>query len=79
MSVALNKESIVMSAHKKNLHDGVASPMAEARSLFWITVLGKVTKSVLRNCYDFKQFRATNYPNTKPGLIPEYQFRSEYI
>ena len=79
MSVALNKESIVMSAHKKNLHDGVASPMAEARSLFWITVLGKVTKSVLRNCYNFKKFRATNYSNTKPGLIPEYQFGSQDI
>ena len=44
--------------------------MAAVRPLFWIPVLSKLTKSVIRNCYCCKRFRATHYPNPKPGLLP---------
>ena len=44
--------------------------MAAVRSLFWIPVLRKLTKSVIQNCYGCKRFRATHYPNPKPGLLP---------
>ena len=60
-----------MSAHRKTLHGGVASTMAAVRSLFWIPVLRKLTKSVIRNCYGCKRFRATHYPNPKPGNLPK--------
>ena len=59
-----------MSAHRKTLHGGVASTMTAVRSLFWIPVLRKLTKSVIRNCYGCKRFRATHYPNPKPGNLP---------
>ena len=58
-----------MSVHRKNLHRGVALTMAEGRSLFWIPVLRKLTKCVVPNCYDYKRFRATHYPNPKLGLF----------
>ena len=59
-----------MSAHTKTLLGRVASAMSAVRPLFWIPVLRKLTKSVIRNCYGCKRFRAMHYPNPKPGLIP---------
>ena len=43
-----------MSAHKKNLHGGAVSIMAEVRSLIWIPVLRKPTKCVTRAHTDSK-------------------------
>ena len=63
-------EKMIMSAHKKTLHGGVASIIAAVRPLFWIQVLRKLTKSVIQNCYSCKRFRATLYPNPKEGLLP---------
>ena len=40
-----------MSAFGKTLHGEVASKMAAVRSLLWIRVLGKLTNSVIQNCY----------------------------
>ena len=65
-------EKIVISTHRKNLHRGEASTMAEFRSLFWIPVWRKLTKSVIQNCYGCKRFRAKHYPNPKPGVLPRY-------
>ena len=59
-----------MLTHRNTLHGGVASRMAAVRSLFWLPVLRKLTKSVMQNCYGCKQFRATHYPNPIPGLLP---------
>ena len=58
-----------MSAHKKALYGGVASTMAAVRSLFKVPVLKKLTKSAIQNCHGCKRFRATHYPNPKPGLL----------
>ena len=63
-------EETIMSAHRKTLHGGVASTMAAVRSLFWIPVLRRLTKSVIQNCYGRKWFRATHYLNPKSGLLP---------
>ena len=46
-SVALS-EKIIMEAHWKNLHEGVAWTMPEVRSLFSIPVLRKLTKPVYK-------------------------------
>ena len=43
--------------------------MAAVRSIFWTPVLRKLTKSVIQNCYGCKRFRATHYPNPKPGFL----------
>ena len=43
--------------------------MGTLRSLFWVPVLRKLTKSVIQNCYCCKHFRATHYLNPKPGLL----------
>ena len=59
-----------MLAHRKTLHRGVASKTATVRSLIWIQGLRKLAKSVIQNCYGCKLFRATHYPNPKPGLTP---------
>ena len=73
---ALNKK-VIMFAHRKTLHGGVASTMAVVRSLFWIPVLRKLTKSVMRSFYGCKRFRATYYPNPKPGLLA--RDRTEHV
>ena len=60
---------IIVSAYRKNLQ-GVVASMAEVRSLFWITVLRKLTKSIILNRYDCKWVRAMHYPNPNLGPIP---------
>lgn len=60
---------IIVSAYRKNLQ-GVVASMAEVRSLFWTTVLRKLTKSIILNRYDCKWVRAMHYPNPNPGPIP---------
>ena len=40
-----------------------------SRSLCWIPVLRKLTKSVIQNCYGCKRFRATHCTNPKPVLL----------
>ena len=48
----------------------MASTMASVRSLFWIPVLRKLTKSVIQSYYGCKRFRATRYPNPEQGPLP---------
>ena len=47
--------------------------MTEAGSLFWKPVLRKLSKSVIQNYHGCKWFRATHYPNPKPGFLPRYR------
>ena len=44
--------------------------MAAVRPLIQIPILRKLTRSVIRNCYVCKHFRAKHYPNPKPALLP---------
>ena len=62
-------EKIIMSANRKTLHGRIASKMSDVRSLFWIPVLKKLTKSVTQNCYGCKRLKARHYPNPKPGFL----------
>ena len=41
---------MIMSGHRRTLNGGVASTVAAVRSLFWIPVLRKLTRSVIRYC-----------------------------
>ena len=41
---------MIMSGRRRTLNGGVAATMAAVRSLFWIPVLKKLTKSVIRYC-----------------------------
>ena len=43
--------------------------MTEVRSLFWMPVFRKITKSTIQDCYGFKRSTATHYLNRKPGLL----------
>ena len=38
-----------MSVYRKTLHGGVASTIAAVRSLFWLPVLRKLTKTATQN------------------------------
>ena len=62
-------EKIIKSAHRKTFDGGVASKIAAVRSLFWIPVLEKLIKFVMRNCYCCIWFRATHCPYPKRGLL----------
>ena len=63
-------EKRINSAQRKTLHGEMASTMASVRSLFWIPVLRKLTKSVIQSYYGCKRFRATRYPNPEQGPLP---------
>ena len=58
-----------MSAHRKSLHEGVSSTLAEVRSLFWIPVLRKLNKFVIKTCYPCKHIKAIHHRNAKPGFL----------
>ena len=66
-------EKIILLAQRKNLYGGVASTMAEVGSFFWKPVLRKSSKFVIQNYHGCKRFRATHYPNPKPGFLPRYR------
>ena len=51
--------------------------MTAVRSLFWIPVLRKLSKSVIQNCYGCKRSRAMHYLNPKPGLL--LRDRTEWV
>ena len=44
--------------------------MTAVRSLFSIPVLKRLTKSVIQNVYGCKWFRAMQYANLNPGILP---------
>ena len=58
-----------MPVHRKTLNGAVASTMAAVRYFFWMPVLRKITKSVIKNSYGCKWYRATYCPNPKPRLV----------
>ena len=51
-SSALSDKKI-MSVHRATLHRGVTSTMTVVEFLFWIPVLSKLTKSLIRYCYGY--------------------------
>ena len=64
-------KKVIFAEHKTSLHGGVAMTMSHVRSLFWIPHLGRLSKSVIRNCYGCKKFRSLPYHSPKLGPLPK--------
>ena len=69
-SDSLLAEQLIFQAYKNTLHRGVVLTMTEVRSNYWIPILRKLTKSVVRKCYGCKRFNSLPYPAVKPGPLP---------
>ena len=69
-SDSLLAEQLIFQAYKNTLHRGVVLTMTEVRSNYWIPILRKLTKSVVRKCYGCKRFNSLPYPGVKPGPLP---------
>ena len=67
---ALYTIKVVQRAHVTTLHGGVGLTMAKVREVQWVPCLRKVTKRVLRNCWDCKRFQAVAAPRPPAGPLP---------
>ena len=65
---------MIMDAHRRELHIGVASTLVELRSRFWIPNGRQEVKTVLRSCYHCKRYSAE--PFKQPSTAPVPQFRT---
>ena len=65
---------LIMDAHRRVLHMGVASTLAELRSRFWIPNGRQEVKTVLRTCYHCKRYSAQ--PFKQPSTAPVPPFRT---
>ena len=48
-------KKVIFAEHERSLHGGVAMTISHVRSLFWISPLRRLSKSVIRNCYGCKK------------------------
>ena len=67
---ALYTIKVVQCAHVTTLHGGVGLTMAMVREVQWVPRLRKLTKRVLRNCWDCKRFQAVADPRPPAGPLP---------
>lgn len=56
----------------------IASPMSAVRSLIWVQILRKLTKSVIGNCHGDKWFRGTHSANLNQGSYRERELYRPY-
>ena len=69
-------KSLVINAHRKTLHGGASSIMADVRKKFWIPKLRSLAKSVVHNCEKCKRYRVKPLAPPKTGKMPI--FRTEF-
>ena len=53
------------------MHRGVTITMSHIITLYWIPSLRKITKTIIKNCFICKRYRAMPYPSPKPGPCPK--------
>ena len=63
-------KKVIFAEHKRLLHEGVAMTMSHIRSLFWISHLRRLSKSVIKICYGCKKFKSLLYHSPKPRSLP---------
>ena len=63
-------EKLVMNAHLKTFHGGVASTMTNIRGKYWIPRLWQLVKRIRKGCYGCKRFQTVAFQTPPPGLLP---------
>ena len=63
-------KKVIFEEHKRSLHGGVVMTMSHVKLLFWIPPLRRLSKSVVRNCYECKKF-SLPYHSPKTGPLPK--------
>ncbi|XP_066916600.1 uncharacterized protein [Clytia hemisphaerica] len=63
---------IILRAHQKVKHSGVAATLAEVRSRFWIPQGRQFVKKILKNCIVCKKLNSKSF-STIEGLLPEFR------
>ena len=69
---------IIMDAHRRVLHMGVASTLAEVRSRYWVPNGRQMVKKTLKHCWHCKRYKAKafNAPETAP--LPSFRSQPGY-
>ena len=66
-------KKLVHRVHVETLHSGVGLTMAAVREDYWVPKLRRLVKSIRRDCWDCKRFKATAFTAPPPGRLPEYR------
>ena len=67
---SLVSEKIIMDAHARTLHGGVALTMTCVRSKYWIPRLRQMVKRLRKSCAGCKRFHATPLKAPVIGQLP---------
>ena len=67
-----------MDAHRRVLHMGVASTLAELRSRFWVPNGRQGVKKVIHSCYYCKRYSAQPFKQPLTAPIPKFRATPGY-
>ena len=54
---------------------GVAITLSQIRTTYWIPLLRKI-KTIMKNCFKCKRYRAMAYTTAKPGPLTKFELQS---
>ena len=69
---------LIMDAHRRVLHMGVASTLAELRSRFWVPNGRQEVKKVIKSCYHCKRYNAQPFKQPLTAPIPNFRTTPGY-
>ena len=69
---------LISDAHKRVLHMGVASTLAELRSRFWLPKGRQAVKTLIKSCERCKRSYAKSFNKPKTANLPECRTRPGY-
>eukprot|EP00795_Rhopilema_esculentum_P004932 gene4932-21272_t len=69
---------LIMDSHRRVLHMGVASTLAEIRSRFWVPKGRQEVKKMIRSCNHCKRYSAKPYEQPATAPIPDFRVTPGY-
>ncbi len=71
-------EILIMDAHKRGLHTGVASTLAELRSQYWVPNGRQIVKRVIKACHHCRRYSNQPFKQPTTAAIPEFRSTPSY-
>ena len=69
---------LIMDSHRRVLHMGVASTLAEIRSRFWVPKGRQEVKKMIRSCNHCKRYSAKPYEQPATAPVPDFRVTPGY-
>ena len=71
-------ELLIMDAHRRVLHTGVASTLAELRGQFWVPNGRQIVKRVIKACYHCRRYNAQQFKQPATAPLPDFRSTPSY-